>query len=306
MPGGKQCNSPLYCLLNDLLESLEDHKDISSTRIVILPNHKKKALLAGLSKLPKAMSLAFRTDTVVKAFQDNGQIDLEDEVIPAIKGMVGTYRGIIDKDHYLFDTDSIVRKFYKEMFLTGRIEESSFDNANVVLDRDTKNNIVSRDFGIQKENCQRAKILSAPTQILLRKQLVQSITEERAKKHGILYDRETKKRDINLTCEQRIRECYFTALEKDILPRASFKHITRYLTIFHFGRNKLKGYSKFKPNREQLIEFIQLRHTITGFKGQRPIYKSLTKKTRDELIDISFESRHLPVLPRHFVDPVTL
>ena len=39
------------------------------------------------------------------------------------------------------------------MFLNGHIEESSFDSANVELDRDTKNNIVSRDFGIQKENC---------------------------------------------------------------------------------------------------------------------------------------------------------
>ena len=83
------------------------------------------------------------------------------------------------------------------MFLTGRIEESSFDNANGVLDRDTNNNIVSRDFGIQKENCQRAKILSASTQILLQKQLVQSISKDKAKKHGILYDRETKKKERN-------------------------------------------------------------------------------------------------------------
>ena len=44
----------------------------------MLPKHKKNALLAGLSKLLKAMSLAFRTDTVVEeqAFKDNGQIDL--------------------------------------------------------------------------------------------------------------------------------------------------------------------------------------------------------------------------------------
>ena len=52
MPGGKQCNSPLYCLLTDLLEELEDPTDPNSTQIVKLPSHK-------LSKLPKAMSLVF-------------------------------------------------------------------------------------------------------------------------------------------------------------------------------------------------------------------------------------------------------
>ena len=57
MPGGKQCSSPLYCLLNDLLDDLEDPTDPNYTRIVILPKHKKDALLAGLSKLPKAISL---------------------------------------------------------------------------------------------------------------------------------------------------------------------------------------------------------------------------------------------------------
>jgi hypothetical protein len=305
MPGGKQCNSPLYCLLNDLLDLLEDPEDKTSNQIVKLSTHKKKALLAGLSKLPKAMSLAFRSDVIVKAFQDNGQLDLVDEVIPAIEGMVGTYRGVINEEHYLFNTESIIRKFYKEMYLTGRIEESSFNNENVELDRDSKNNVVNRDFGIQKENCQRAKILSAPTQIQLRKQLVQTISEDRAKKHGILYDRETKKRDLNTQCEERIRECYFTALEIDLLPRASFKHITQYLTTFHFGRNKQKGYSKFKPNRDQLIAFIQLRHPIVKFTGQRPNYLSLKNKSRDELVDIGYQSRHLPVLQRHFIEPAT-
>ena len=169
------------------MAELEEPTDPESTRIVRLASHKKKALLAGLSKLPKAMSMAFRTDTVVKAFKDNGQVDLEDEIIPAIKGIVGTYRGVIDKDHYLVDTDMIVKKFYNEMFLTGRIEESSFDEANVPNDKDSKNNIVSRDFGIRKENCQRAKVLSAPTQRLLRKQMIATIQKDKNKKHAEHY-----------------------------------------------------------------------------------------------------------------------
>ena len=73
MPGGKYSNSPLYCLIDELLGLLEQPTGPLSTKIVSLPSHKKKALLAALGKLPKAMSLAFRLDIVCKAFQDNGQ-----------------------------------------------------------------------------------------------------------------------------------------------------------------------------------------------------------------------------------------
>ena len=107
MPGGEVCNSHLYHILVETIDKLEkDHKDCTkkiNKDIVILPSFKKSAIIAGLSKLPEAMGIAFRVSIVKKAFQDNGQIGKDDIHIPNIDAMIGTYRGVIDKDHYLYN-----------------------------------------------------------------------------------------------------------------------------------------------------------------------------------------------------------
>ena len=110
------------------------------------------------------MGKAFACEIVKKAFKDNGQIDNTEGVVPDIDGLVGTYRGNLDVDHYLKKTKEIIDLFYKEVFKNGRVDESSFDKADVVQDKDSRGKVVSRDFGIQKENCQQAKTLSALAQ----------------------------------------------------------------------------------------------------------------------------------------------
>ena len=51
--------------------------------------------------------------------------------------MIGTYRGVIDKDHYFYNKDDIAKEFQKEMYgHAGKIEQTTFDEFGVVHDND--------------------------------------------------------------------------------------------------------------------------------------------------------------------------
>ena len=116
----------------------------------------KKAIIAGLRKLPKAMGLAFKSDIIRKAFMDNDQIDTNtEELVPQFEGLAGTYHGNMSPDHFLTKIGKIVKTYYEELFFNGRIEESSFDTNNVPKDYDSLGNKVKCDFDIEKENCQK-------------------------------------------------------------------------------------------------------------------------------------------------------
>ena len=61
------------------------------------------------------------------------------------------------------------------MYVNGRIEETTFETKGVVSDFDSVGNHVNRDFGIRKENCQRAKILSSDNQRQARLDMMKAI-----------------------------------------------------------------------------------------------------------------------------------
>ena len=90
MPGGTMANSPLFSCIQDMFTELEIVSNPDKTDVVILPVH-KKAILAGLSKLPSAMGSSFTPEIIMQAFKNNGQIDEEEGVIPDIEGLMGTY-----------------------------------------------------------------------------------------------------------------------------------------------------------------------------------------------------------------------
>jgi hypothetical protein len=66
----------------------------------------------------------------------------------------------------------------------------------------------------------------------------------------------------------------------------SFTNISQHLTSIHFGSNDKKELYRLKPTKEQLKAFIQLRHPIEKFAKLKPIYKSLTRKSIPQLIDL--------------------
>ena len=303
--------SAVYHRLSKMLENLQDLSDPNNGRVVILPLHKKQAIIVGLSKLPVAMSTACTSEIIQSAFRDNGQLDNDNEVVPNIAKMIGTYRGSIGEGHYLKDSERIIKKYYDETYMTGRIDESTYDDENVDNDRDRMGNIISRDFGISRENCQRAKILSCETQRQARIQLRDSILKKEQEKRITLYLNESKKYELNTECESRIRSTYLfiTSQPNNISQlnsdnRPSFDSIASLLTDMHFGRHKIKGISKIKPNCDHIKAFIQVRHKITEYKGGAPIYKPLQQIKRDELISMCIEYKTKPILRRQFpVDP---
>ena len=119
--------SAVYCRLTKIIENLQDVSDPNNGRIVLLPLHKKQAIVVGLSKLPIAMSTACTTEIIQSAFRDNGQLDAENGVMPDITKLIGTYRGSIGDRHYLKDREKLIKKYYAETYMTGRIEESTYD-----------------------------------------------------------------------------------------------------------------------------------------------------------------------------------
>ena len=206
------------------------------------------------------MGIAFRVSVVKKAFQDNGQVSKADDQLPNIDAMVGTYRGIIDKDNYLNNKNDIISTYYEEMYKNGRIEESTFDKEGVIHDTDTMGKRVFRDFGIHRESCQRAKILSSTKQRQARKALLHQIRINQYKRNKDCYDAESKKYQLNSSCENRVIKTYDTIAainrkqENDPSvtesTNKSFSSIAQHANEEHFGKNAHKGLRKFKPNND--------------------------------------------------------
>ena len=299
-------NSPIFFRISTLLNDLEDMTDRSNGRVVVLPKHKKDAITVGLSKLPIAMASAFTTANIQSAFRDNGMIDECNQVIPNVKSMLGTYRGCIGRNHYLDDGMGIIRQFYKETYMNGRIQESSFDNLNIDQDKDSLGNVVSRDFGISKENCQRAKVLSSETQRKERIKLKESIIKKVAEKKIELAIDESKKYTLNKECEERVLSAFHEIRRRQISNNnkidskdsLTFADIQPLITSIHFGRHNYKNLSKTKPNCDHLKAFIQVRKPVSKHKNGTPIYYSLHKNNKEALIDICVDVGSLLVRPR--------
>jgi hypothetical protein len=85
MPAACSETSPVFHRLTSLFKDLESTLDKGNGHVVLLPSHKKNAIIVGLSKLPIAMASAFTSDIIQSAFRDNGQIDEENEVMPSLK-----------------------------------------------------------------------------------------------------------------------------------------------------------------------------------------------------------------------------
>ena len=257
------------------------------------------------------MESAFSSSVIKSAFRDNGQINELNDVIPNEKALLGTYRGPINESHYLNDSKKIIKMFYKEMFMNGKISESSFDKEGVDQDRNSTGDIINRDFEISKENCQRAKVLLSQTQRDERVLLIKEIRKKEIEKQISLYETESKLYENNQLCEEKITHYYEVHKQKQNnntttptsieTPRFTFIDITILLSKEHFGCDNYKGYSKLKPPTvEQLRAFFHVRQHITKYKGRSPVYTSLKKIKKNDLIDMCFSKRNDPVQKRQF------
>jgi hypothetical protein len=262
------------------------------------------------------MAVAFRPEVVKQAFVDNGQICASNGILPSLENLAGTYRGSINEGHILHNTLYIVKKYYEEQFINGKISEKTYDNNNIENDRDSNGNLISRDFEINKENCQRAKSLSSLVQRQERLDLIHRLKTEQYDKDVILYNTETDKYKINTEYEYRIAVTYHKIQmqnhQRSTNNQSSssspsflaFSHITSGLTTQHLGRHMYKGeLSKSKLTITQLKTFIQLRHKLTKFTGKKPVYMRLQNLSKDTLIDRALECIATPLNQRHFSLP---
>ena len=153
---------------------------------------------------------------------------------------------MISHKHYLQDTDHIVCQYYDEVFWPGHISESSFDSQNVVIDIDSGGkDKVSRRFGISKENCQRAKVLSAKTQRLERIEIINNMVKLEEQKQVNLFLYEEKKYELNMECEKRLLIAHCKLIQFEIKQETNntegmattnliFTDILALLTVEHF------------------------------------------------------------------------
>ena len=262
------------------------------------------------------MAAAFKEGHIQSAFKSNGQINKEG-IIPDVHALAGTYRASITNDHYLKDTTTIIKSYYKEMYLTGRIDEKTFDRDNVVRDYDNVGNYITRDFGISKDNCQHAKILSAPNQRQERIALIATIQKNMNDKQKAMFNTESTKYKLQDECIERVIKGYNalsniepinniptlqTNPESSCILRTTFMHLIPNLKHTHFGLNKHKGYSIYRPTMPQMKAFIQLREEVTTFKKNKPVYKKLKDQTSEQLIDLCMVYRTKPLQPRIYQD----
>ena len=294
MPPLLKSNSPILKRITKLLEKLQNRDNPESTQIVILSNAKKQAIIQGMSKLPYAMNKAFTPENIKAGFYDTGQIDKKHGSIPCIKTIISTYRGYIDREHYLNKGTSIIKTFYNEMFLNGLISEESFDKHSVEMDKNSKGEEVSRHHGISRENMQRAKILSAPTQREERAQLIRDNKLAELDHLKKILIQERKRYETNLECENRICELMHqinnignvSQLDKSI-ERKQFSDIKQLITEQHFGRHDFKKLKKYQPTVVQMKSFIQVRDKLTFTKKNARVYRPIAAKTkRDQYIDL--------------------
>jgi hypothetical protein len=255
------------------------------------------------------MATAFTSSNIQSAFRDNGMIDEKNHVIPNVKAMLGTYRGCIGNEHYLNDGDKIIKQFYDEAYMNGKIEEKSYDELNIAHDRDSEGNIILRDFTISKENCQRAKVLSSNTQRKERLELKKDMEKKELEKTIALAIDERDRYQKNKECKKRVCATYQlmkSKLSDDNLDesncRQEFADMHPEFTSEHFGRHTYKYLSKTKPTCSHMKAFIQVRKQVKRHKNGVPIYFSLTNVKRDALIDQCIEIMSQKVNPMMFKD----
>ena len=195
--------------------------------------------------------------------------------------------------------------------MNGKINESTFESNKVEDDRDSNGNIISRDFLINKENCQRAKSLSSLVQRQERLDLIHKLKTEQYNKDVIIYNTETAKYAINTKCENRMIYTFnkirsLTTLLSTVTEiNLPFADIKSNLTAEDMGRHNHKGtLHTNKPTITQMKTFIQLRNKITKFTGKKPVYVQLKNVSKNDLIDRCLGCVNVTINDRHFERPV--
>lgn len=104
-------NATINCMYHYLDQQL---KDLQEKGTLILATHKKKAVMATIPKLPSVTGRSHLMSNVHKGFVLNGQLDVDNKMVPSFNNILHTYRGD-NRKTCLENKDWILSKFYKEI-----------------------------------------------------------------------------------------------------------------------------------------------------------------------------------------------
>ena len=124
---------------------------------------------------------------------------------------------------------------------------------------------------------------------------------------NILSTEESKKYELNMECEEKIRITYLLLIQKDntktknnFNDRQTFVEMLPILRTEHFGRHNHKNLSKKKPNCDQLKAFIRVRQKPIKNKKGHQVYTSLHGIKKEALTDICMDVKHNPIKKRSY------
>ena len=198
-------NNSIHHHIQQCFEQL--HNNAPDGDSLHLPSHKRKAILFTISKLPIAASRAYADHVIKKAFMLNGQLDIDNQVVPSLDNCLNTYRGDM-AGTCLMEKKKLIESLYEHAYTNGMIEDSEMDKLNIPKDSDCHGRIIHRDFTISNENRQRAKCLNSTTQIEERRSLVVAARMAVYKKKLGLHEAEQKEYNNNKVCELKLLSLY--------------------------------------------------------------------------------------------------
>ena len=298
-------NSSVYSYVDKALSLMEhsiNSDDVETTKVLLLPSHKKKAILATCSKLPIATARAYTDDNIKKAFMLNGQIDIGHKLLPSMSNLLNTYRGDIEST-CLKRKEDLISIMYEEAYTTGVVKESTFNALNVPYDTNSNGEVVSRDFNIQQENRQRAKTLTCDTQVTERRDRLYEIRMNHFRKLDALYTTEQKKYDDNTESENKLSRLFLEHHAHSVQNRSNAATIPLLPTTPTYGSivNDLTSdvFTQFQRNlnKSEMLCFVQVRseHTVRGGKIS---YLDIPKN-KPALFQRMWALHNAPVQPRN-------
>ena len=205
-------NNSVFNFINSKLNEL-DGSNGTNTITLKLQNHKRKAILSTVSKLPIATSRAYSDNTIKTAFILNGQLDIAHKLVPSLSNLMHTYRGDIEGTSWYENREQLLGKFYEEAFTTGMVSKTTLQLSNIPVDMNSQGEVVNRDVGIQLENRQRSKILSCDIQIQSRRDYLFQMKMKEHSKAVILFKTEDKIYQDNKICESKIFSIFMKEFE---------------------------------------------------------------------------------------------
>ena len=296
-------NSCVYHYINQALKAMEPKtvaaNNPESTKILNLLTHKRKAILATASKMPIAASRAYRDDNIKKAFELNGQIDPDEQIVPSLKNLFETYRGDLVDTCLKDNKEEYMCKIYEEAYTQGIVSEPSFTRLNIPFDLNSSGDVVDRDVDVKQENRQRSKTLTSPFQIQARRDQVFNKKMLIFKGQEKLYKVEEEEHRLNRICERKLVRAYIESTRTnqdensnadptpltdadELLP--PFNQVASNITYDNAGKNANKIL------KDVLRAFVRVRSKMVT-KGSRITYHDVPTR-KDALIHKAFAISH--------------